>query len=296
MFENPYGVPHTEILRMIVQNPPEVTAQVVFGKYVESSGLVFSGELIQQMFDRTQPVIRSQTYLDTEISDDNFRRWHRRDSHGGLIRLDDHNIRFYTGIDTARQTDFTVITTLDCTHRPARVVYWRRLNRVPWDSIFAEVGRVRDLFGPNILVDSTGPAGDVIMDQLETRLYCPEHHRVILQDSPRCMRQGIALDCDSERYLPLSCIEGYNFSGTTKKELVDHLRACLSVGYDGSDPTNDFGWIRSPSIPQLEDELAFYAWDDKKLQTDCVFSLALAAWIGLEESLGDPSFGSVYGN
>lgn len=281
---------------MVVENPPEIAAQVVFGKYVESSGLVFSGDLIQQMFDRSLEVVRSQTYLNEKVHSEARRLWNRRGPVSNrLLRLDDANTRFYTGIDTARQTDFTVITTLDCATRPAEVVYWRRLNRVPWDSIFAEVGRARDLFGPNILVDSTGPAGDVIMDQLENRLYCGEHHRVCMPDSPGCMKGGRRMDCDEEDYLPLSCVDGYAFSNTTKKQLVDHLRAVLSVGYDSSDALNSFGWIRSPSIPPLEEEMAFYMWDDKKIMTDCVFSLALAAWYGLEEPLNDPSVGSVYG-
>ena len=61
MFENPHGVPHGEIVRMIVENPPEVSAQTVFGKYVESSGLVFSGELVQMLIDRSLPRVMGGT-------------------------------------------------------------------------------------------------------------------------------------------------------------------------------------------------------------------------------------------
>ena len=50
-----------------------------------------------------------------------------------------------------------------------------------------------------------------------------------------------------------------------------------------------------PPIAQLEEELSFYAWEDKKLQTDCVFSLALAAWAGLEDARPDPYNGSPAG-
>jgi len=31
MFSNPYGVPHAEIMAMMMEFPPEVAAQVIFG-------------------------------------------------------------------------------------------------------------------------------------------------------------------------------------------------------------------------------------------------------------------------
>jgi hypothetical protein len=76
---------------------------------------------------------------------------------------------------------------------------------------------------------------------------------------------------------------------------VEHLRNVLSVGYDFQTPDVDFGHLRIPPIVQLEEELSFYAWDDKKLVTDSVFSLALAAWSGLEDPRGDSLFGSPFG-
>ena len=139
MFENPHGVPHDEIVRMILDNPAEVSAQTVFGKYVESSGLVFSGELVQMMIDRTLPRVMGNSYLDKDAALQ-AQAW--ADAHDGWW-----GDRYATGIDFARQTDFTVITTLDVGQRPARMVYFKRLNRVPWDSIYAEVGRARQLLG-----------------------------------------------------------------------------------------------------------------------------------------------------
>jgi hypothetical protein len=287
MFDNPHGVPHEDIIRYILENPPEVIAQVVFGRYVESSGLVFTAELIQQMIDRTLPVVRSQTYLDPAAAD-GAEEWLTRFKYWGQ--------RYHTGVDFARQTDYTVVTTIDTLHKPARVVYWKRLNRVPWETIYAEVGRARMLFGPNILCDGTGPGGDVAMDALESRLYCPVHHRCVLLDQPQCLDpRGEPLECNRDVYLGLSCAEAFHFTGTTKKQLVDHLRICLSVGYNPVGESNDFGWIRTPPIPQLEEEMTFYTWDDKGLETDCLFSLALAAWSGLEDPVSAPALGSVYG-
>jgi hypothetical protein len=291
MFENPHGVPPDEIVRMILENDPEVTAQVVFGKYVESSGLVFTGELIQQLFDRRQERILSSTWMDRTVA-----------SQAAITFADRgwFNNRFYTGIDLARLNDYTVIFTLDTIRMPARVVYYRRLNRVPWDSIYSEVGKVRQLFGPNILIDSTGMGGDVVLDALESRRFCPVHGVAVLNDS-RCLGPDMQpLDCVVDDYLPLSCVEGFSFNpqghSSGKKQLVDHLRNCLSVGYMASRISGEeFGWLRCPPIPQLEEELGFYTWDDKGLDTDCLFALALAAWHGLEDPVKDALVGSVHG-
>lgn len=286
MFENPYGVPPDEIVRFIAENPAEVVAQVVFGKYVESSGLVFTGELIQRMFDRSLPRILSSAWIDEAAAGQaalQFQKFGR------------FNNRFHGGIDVARKTDYTVIFVIDTLRLPARVVYYKRLNRVPWDSIYAEIGKAVHLFGPNFLVDSTGPGGDAAMDALEGRVYCPEHHRANLA-STRCTDPaGTPLRCDAKKYIALACCEGFHFTSTTKMDLIDHLRVCLGVGYDPKHPEHEFGWLRSPPIPQLEEELAFYAWDDKRLSTDCLFALALAAWRGLEDQVGEVSGGSPWG-
>jgi len=287
MFENPHGVPHAEIVRMVLDNPAEVTAQTVFGKYVESSGLVFTGELVQMLIDRSLPRVLGNSYLDAEAARQ-AQIW--AESHDGWW-----GNRYHTGIDFARQTDFTVICTIDVVQSPARLVYFRRLNRVPWDSIYAEVGKARELFGPNILCDSTGPGGDVVMDALESSLYCPTHHRVVRQGY-RCVKDdGTPLGCAPRDYLSLSCAEGFAFSAQRKKELIDHLRLVLSSGYDASQPDASFGNLRVPPIVQLEEELSFYAWEDRKLQTDCVFSLALACWSGLEQEVAPVSLGSPFG-
>jgi hypothetical protein len=204
--------------------------------------------------------------------------------------------RYATGIDFARQTDFTVITTLDVGQSPARLVYYKRLNRVPWDAIYAEVGRARQLFGPNILCDSTGPGGDVVMDNLGSSLYCPHHRKVIKMGTVCTDESGVPLGCPRSEYLSLSCAEGFAFSAPRKKELIDHLRLVLSLGYDSRRPDVQFGNLRVPPIVQLEEELSFYAWEDKRLQTDCVFSLALSCWAGLEFQVAPLSLGSPFGS
>lgn len=295
MFENPYGVPHDEIVSQLLEMPSEVAAQVIFGKYVESSGLVFSGELIQQLFDRLALHYAGQWDRKFRVTSD---RWHDVEAvkMARQIPWEARRQRYGTGIDVARQTDFTVIFTLDVSVRPARVVYYRRLNRVPWESIYREVGRVVAIFGGSVLVDSTGMAGDVIMDNLDSRWYCPIHDRTVMKESGVCRDYNFKPlgGCDSDKYVSLSCVEGYPFSSSSKKNLMEHLRNILSVGYlAGSE--EEFGWLRCPPIVQAEEEMAFYAWDDKGLDTDTVMALALAAWQGLEDVPQAALIGSAYG-
>ena len=160
------------------------------------------------------------------------------------------------------------------------------------------MGRAVALFGPNVLADSTGPGGDAALDNLEGRIYCPLHHRANLVGT-RCRNSaGAAKECNAEDYIALSCVEGFQFTGPSKKDLVDHVRVLLGIGYDSTYTgavEYVFGWLRSPPIVQLEEEMSFYAWDDKRLVTDCLFSLALAAWMGLEERVGDAISGSIFG-
>ena len=49
-FENPYGVPPDELVDLILESTPEIVAQVVFGRYVPSSGLVYTSRLILNLF------------------------------------------------------------------------------------------------------------------------------------------------------------------------------------------------------------------------------------------------------
>ena len=294
MFENPYGVPRDEIVRFILSNPPEVVAQVVFGKYVENSGLVFTAELIERMIDRPGKWYgkRDGKVWQRSFTGDYFlhepavaeARAHR-DRYGY------EHPGFSTGVDFGRQTDFTVITTLDCRWEPARLVYYKRLNKVPWESIYREVGVAVMHFGPHVLCDATGPAGDVVMDELEARLFCPIHQRTFLHDA-ECPKGG----CDEHFWIPLSCCSPFYFTARSKKELAEHLRNVLSFGYDPTTPDVEFGRLRIPPIAQLVEEVTFYAWDDKKLVTDAFFSLCLAAWDGLEETVPAATLGSPFGS
>ncbi len=295
MFENPHGVPHDEIVSMLLELPAEMAAQVIFGKYVESSGLVFTGELIQQMIDRDAFYYASAWDHKHRITADRWIDPHALE-HAKIASWERKKRAYATGIDFARKTDFTAISTLDVTQTPARLVYYRRLNRVPWESIYREIGRAVNIFGPNALGDSTGMAGDVIFDALEQRLYCAVHDRTLQAEVGYCIDRttGQRLKgCKMTDHVPLSCVEGYEFSARSKANLIEHHRNVLSQGYRaGSD--DEFGGLRIPPIVQLEEEHSFYAWDDKGQETDALMSLALACWAGLEDVPGPAYIGNVY--
>lgn len=60
---------------------------------------------------------------------------------------------------------------------------------------------------------------------------------------------------------------GYVFTQKSKLDLLTNLQLMFEKRM-----------IKFPFIRDLVDELQVYAWDDAKLQTDCVMALALAAW------------------
>lgn len=290
MYENPWGVPHEEIDRMVRENPPEVVAQVVFGKFVESSGLVFTAELINQFFDRSVPKVMADFWVDEART-----RQGRLDQSN---KLDPY--RYSIGVDLARKKDYTVIFVIDLRAHPHRVVYYRRLNRVPWDTIYAEIGRACAWYsGYELFVDATGSGGDVVMDALLSHWYCPAHH-VVYPMNGRCSQHGRPApgweleggNCFVKR-VRIDAQE-YIFTAKGKADLINHLQDVFSDGYDASRPELEFGLLRCPVIHHLQEELTEYAWEDKKLQTDCVFGLALAAQ-GIRGLVPSISFGGVLG-
>lgn len=284
MFENPYGVPHEEILRMIRENPPEVTAQVVFGKFVEASGLVFTAEIINQLFDRSYDKVMGNVWMDKP-----------RTLQGRLdqdAKFDPY--RYAIGVDLARKKDYTVIFVIDLRADPHRVVYFKRLNRVPWPTIYAEIAYACWLYsGYELWVDGTGSGGDVVFEALCDLLYCPKHHVTFDATAP-CPQAGES-NCDWKNTPPIRISpQAYIKTSVTKPQLVNHLQNCLDDGYDAAHHDQEFGRLRCPPIHQLSEELTEYAWDDKKLTTDCVMALGLAcqAIKGLVE---DVLVGAVHG-
>jgi hypothetical protein len=285
-FENPYGVPPDELVDLILESTPEIVAQVVFGRYVPSSGLVYSSRLILNLFDQLR--VPQAEWLDEACRG----QWIAECEHYGL------RPRFFGGVDLARKKDQTVLFVLDSDpvrqERPARVVYYRRLNRVPWEVVYAAVGRACWLFGAELLLDSTG-AGDVVCEELDGRRYCAVHDRTVSGFGACEDHKGDRLNCDPGDYHRM-VLGRFEIQTSSKVQLLTHLAQVLGHDFRPHDPSHPFGLVRSPLIPELQLELAGYQWDDKKLRTDHVIAFALACWMAVRELPGAAAVGSVYGS
>ena len=291
-FENPYGVPWRELARLIVEQPSAMVAQTVFGKLVPDDGAVFSFELLQGLFRGwAGGPISSTVWIDAEVQEQaGLVRQFLRDQ--GRAPVD----RFCGGADLARKKDATVIFVLDLDgvpERPARVVYYRRVERCPWPVIYAEIALASYLFDCEILVDSTG-AGDVVCEELDNRSYCPAHH--VTNEVPNgCVdHEGTPRGCRPEDYRPIP-IARFQFSESTKSKLITNLAQVLGHGFDPGQPEKEYGLIRAPRIIRLQEQLPIYRWADRKLETDEVMGLSLAAWAGLRDMVGPASIGSSFG-
>jgi hypothetical protein len=286
--DNPYGIPAEEIYEMLLTQPTEVVAQTVFGRYVPSSGLVFTSRLILNLF-KGQPMATGHEYVDAVILD----AYRNSISHYGA-----NPQRFKLGADLARKTDSTTIYVLDTLPLTrggkARVVYHRSITRVPWEVIYSAIGRASWLFHAEALIDSTG-AGDVVLGELQSRSYCPVHHRTNLHYA-RCRDQNDEPlnDCDASMYHRID-VHGYEFSTRSKVQLLTHLAQSLGHDFDEHDYHKPFGLVECPQIPKLRVQLSGYQWDDKKLETDEVMGLALGAWLGVRGTPGEAWVGNVYG-
>jgi len=283
MYDNPWGVPESEIREMEASLPPEMVAQAIYGMYVEASGLIFSNTLLNTLFVGQE--IKCEEYHHPAYP---FRFGRR--SYDSL-HADRAGYSFVAGVDLARRNDYTVIMVFDATHvphKPAEMVYYRRLNRVTWDTIYAAIARVSAGLRCEVMVDSTGMGGDVVLDELDNRFYCPHCDAAVpfsLTEGsyfcPQCDKQGDPIQ-----------VAGYNFSGRRKEQLVTRLQDAL--GY-GKSLRPKAGLLRMPHIAQVADEMTFYRLDDKDLSTDTVMALGLVA-IQLEFDEVGGSVGSVHGD
>ena len=259
MWENPHGVPPATIREMEETLPPEVVAQVIYGMYVEASGLVFHSRALQQMF------------VGEEL---NLERWEEEGT-GVAASLLKYKLptgrRYFIGVDIARKNDYTVLFVFDGTNtpaEPARCVYYRRLNRVSWETIYTEIARAAVRFQSEALLDCTGMGGDVVLEELDGRFYCSKCDVTIpfvttngSRTCPRCKTQGHRFQ-----------VAGFAFSGRSKEQAITRLQQALVYGEGWRD---DWGLLRMPRIRQVMDEMTFYRRDDKKRETDTVMALAL---------------------
>ena len=250
-----------------------------------SSGLVYSSRLILNLFGGGERVPEAE-WCDLEAR----AQWLRERDHYG------ERARFFGGVDLARKKDQTVIFVLDSDpvrhDRPARVVYYRRLSRVPWEVVYGAIGRACHLFGAELLLDSTG-AGDVVCEELDGRRYCPTHDRTVSGFGACEDHTGERLNCNPDDYHRM-VLGRFEIQTASKVQLLTHLAQVLGHDYRSSEPDHPFGLVRSPLIPQLQLELAGYQWEDRKLNTDHVIAFALACWMAVRELPGAAAVGGTY--
>jgi hypothetical protein len=262
MRDNPYGVPHATIDEMEATLPGEVVAQVIYGVFVDASGLVFHADYLNRMFYGSELNVETWEMPGLTVPDP---------------KLTDYGLplgrKYVVAADLARKNDYTVLYVFDITltpHKPAQLVYYRRLNRVSWESIYAEIARAAVRFHAEALLDATGMGGDVVVDELENRFYCPQCHLTVPYTlthggriCPKCHLEGRRFE-----------VAGFQFQGRTKEQAITRMQQAMAYGQGLRD---DWGLLRMPRLRQVQDELTFYRLDDKDLETDTVMALALVA-------------------
>ncbi len=167
-----------------------------------------------------------------------------------LIDRAEHISRRYTiGCDLAKYQDYTVITVLDVTEKPYKLVHFERFNRRPYAEV---IMRLKDLYKrfnyAKVLIDSSG-VGDPVLEDL-TNIGA----------------------------------EGYVFTSKSKVQLIQRLQAAIENGEVKYPHIEElikelqfFEYQLTRTGIKMEARQGFH--------DDCVIALALAVW-GAEKMSG----------
>ena len=259
IYDNPY-LPEDDIRmrdRLLMSADPKIRKQVLEGEFVDFSGLAFTRDQRDNAFD---PALRqNEPYIEGH--------------------------RYYVAFDLGRQTDYTVGIVLDVTTRPWRVVNFSRLNKVAWEEIYATIDRITKEYHCRFArIDATGPAGDVIEEEMTKRKIKVDPFKTTTRASKLDIINGLQAALD----------EGRKVTGFV--ELVDD-NGVISEHPVMEDPgEGNWGILRLPCISQLMDEMGVYSIDDKAIPfTDCVMALALVVDLAREmEGVAAPVTGGMY--
>ena len=209
---NPY-IPREEIEEARSKLPADVFAQEYLAVFLEDGATVFRG-------------------VDRCI--------------GGVLEPPQPGHFYVIGYDPAKYQDYAVMTVVDCSVRPLRVVAWFRYNGVEYGTQIKRLIALGHLYNKaGITMDATG-AGDPLLEQL--------------------------------REVSELTIEGYVFTNTSKKDLVEGLQIAIEQVQ-----------VMFPNIPELVGELKAFGYHMTPARTvvysapdglhdDCVISLALALY------------------
>jgi hypothetical protein len=259
IYDNPF-LPREDLQmrdRLLASGDPKLRLQVLEGEFVDYAGLAFTRDQLDQATDLLMP--------------------EHEDMRVGRV--------YVPAFDFGRQTDFTVGIVLDVTERPWRLVHYVRLNRVPWEEIYSVVKETREMYeGRFVYIDSTGPGGDVIEEEL-TKRGIPVWG---------IKTASVRTKTDLINTLQNALDEGRQAIGET--EMIDeHGRRSMHPVLEP--PGGTWGALRFPPITQLLDELGLYRFDDKKLTQDSVIALALAVKGAYDrEAVGEPVLGGFFGS
>lgn len=259
IYDNPFLPPDDIKMRdaLLMSADPKVREQVLFGEFVDFSGLAFTRDQRDNAFDPAMP-----EHVKYEAGHKYVAAW-----------------------DLGRTTDFTVGIVLDITTRPWKLVSYTRLNRVAWEEIYATIGRVAKEYRIRwSTIDATGPQGDVIEEELTKRGIQVDPYKSSSKQLKIDLINGLQ-DALDEGRTAVRWVTTVDENGNEFE--VPVLQA----------PGEGWGVLRLPCITQLMDEMGVYSLDDKDIPfTDSVMSLALAVHAARDmEAVGDPVLGGLFG-
>ena len=245
--------------QLLTASDPNLRAQVIYGDFVDFSGLAFSHDSRENMFRPGMPL--HEDYLS------------------------DH--KYVQAWDLGRRDDYTVGWTLDVSSEPWRAVDFQRLRQVPWETIYdLIIAKAVEYNVDYPRIDATGPGGDVVEEELYKRERPVEPYRM--------QSQAKKLDLINT----LQVVMDWNRRQIGETVTVDEngFESRHPVMEEPLPSTDEWGLLRVPPIPVVIDEFGVYRLDDKKLRQDTVIALAMAAHRAFEErSVGEPIYGGLYG-
>lgn len=186
------GNPHLDLAFLLSQR--EEMGETMFSQEYEAQFLDVGGAVFRE--DDIDAAIQTDSRVTLETGT------------GHLLSEPEEGRRYAVGVDWGRKLDFTVITVLDITDCPARVVGLWRWQGMGWEAQIENVAQIVARFDPwSVLGDGSG-IGDPLAERLRLAIRAACH----------------AKD-ETARVVPF---ETFQFTGDTKQSLVDKLNLRLS--------------------------------------------------------------------
>jgi hypothetical protein len=259
IYDNPY-LPEEDIRmrdRLLEAADPRFRAQALHGEFVDFEGLAFTRDQRDNAFRPELPMEEGPQ----------------------------PGRRYVAAWDLGRTEDFTVGVVLDVTERPWRLVCYRRLNKVPWEEIYATIGDIARLYGVRwTYVDASGPGGDVVEEELEKR---------------GISVVGVKISSRERKVELINRLQNAFDEGRRRvgwREREDEAGRVVREPVMEAPREGNWGLLRLPVIPELMDEVGIYRLSDKDIPfTDSVMALGLAVQAAYDaEGVAPPLLGGWY--